>query len=233
MAQGPPGGGAAKRALDVALSSLLLVALSPLLAVTALAVFLADGRPVLFRHERVGWHGCRFRLIKFRTMISAPGGSVTVAGDPRVTRLGRILRRFKLDELPQVWNVVVGDMALVGPRPEVPSHVERLARAYRPVLELRPGITDWASLAFRDEERLLAATSADPAFYEERLLPRKLALARLYRRRRSVGLDLGLVLATACSAVGLEPAVRLLVGEWLLRRARQGLEPPRGRPVVL
>lgn len=226
MASRPPGGRVAKRVLDVAFSFLLLVVLAPLLACCALAVLLADGWPVLFLQERVGRCGRHFRLVKLRTMREAPGSSITAAGDPRVTAIGRVLRRLKLDELPQLWNVVVGEMSLVGPRPEVPEYVTRLARAYRPVLDLRPGITDWASLAFRDEERLLAVWADDPSFYVARLLPRKLALARLYGRRRSVGLDLKLVLATACAAAGLEPAARLLVGKRLLHRARAGLLPP-------
>lgn len=113
----------------------------------------------------------------------------------------------------------------LGPRPEIPSYVAALARAYRPVLELRPGVTDWASLALRDEERILAAHAGDATFYETQLLPRKLALARLYRRRRSLGLDLGLVVATAWVAVGADGAMRFLVGERFLRRARRGMLP--------
>jgi lipopolysaccharide/colanic/teichoic acid biosynthesis glycosyltransferase len=119
-------------------------------------------------------------------------------------------------------------MALVGPRPEIPAYVAKLARAYRPVLELRPGVTDWASLAFRDEEQVLAAHAGDPSFYATRLLPRKPALARLYRRRRSLGLDLCLILATACVAVGADGSMRRLVGERFLRRARRGLLPDSG-----
>src|SRR5438128_1286834 len=159
-------GGWVKRSFDVATSLVLLVLLSPLLLLCGAAVWVADGWPVLFRHERVRRYGRRFHIVKFRTMDHTGGGDLTVAGDPRVTATGRLLRRHKLDELPQLWNVLVGEMSFVGPRPEVARYVAMYARPYRTIHQLRPGITDFASLAFRDEEQLLYAHTADAGFYE-------------------------------------------------------------------
>jgi len=157
-------------------------------------------------------------------MRPGAGQQITVAGDPLVTSLGRFLRRLKLDELPQVWNVLRGDMSFVGPRPEVPEYVALYPHWFRAVLRLRPGITDWASLAFSDEERLLAVYRRTQGFYESVLLPRKIALSRLYLRRRSLGLDVRLAVATACVAVGLANVATGLAGLQLARRARRGLD---------
>jgi len=214
----------AKRCFDVVLSAVLLLALLPLLALCGLLVLLVDGPPVLYRQVRVGQFGRPFRIVKFRSMRSAPGPQLTVAGDHRVTPLGRVLRRTKLDELPQLWNVLVGEMSLVGPRPEVPGYVETQPRGFRAIRQLRPGITDWASLAFADEENLLFAHASDAGFYAQVLLPRKLALARLYQRHRSLSLDLALLGATVALALRLGAPMRRLAGSALLARARQGLE---------
>ena len=136
-----------KRCMDIALSSMVLMLLSPVLAAVALAVWLDSGSPVLFRQERVGLRFRRFQILKFRTMLVQAGGpSVTVAGDGRITRIGKFLRLTKLDELPQFWNVVRGDMSLVGPRPEVPEYVALFRERYGTVLTVRPGITDLASV---------------------------------------------------------------------------------------
>lgn len=208
-----------KRLTDVVVSTLLLVSLAPVLLGLAGAALLLQGPPVLFRQPRVGRHGRVFRIAKFRSMRVEAGSLVTITGDPRVTPLGRLLRRTKLDELPQLWNVLRGDMSLVGPRPEVPHYVARAARDYRAIARLRPGLTDWASLAFHDEERLLEAGGS--AHYTGVILPRKLALARLYQRRRSWVLDLRLLCATACLAVGWLGGMEVLAGRSLLRRARR------------
>ena len=229
MAPGWYDGG--KRVLDLVLATGLLVALSPVMVGCAFAVWWADGAPVLFRQERVGRHGRPFRIAKFRTMQAAAGSAVTAAADPRVTPLGRILRGSKLDELPQLWNVLVGEMSLVGPRPEVPRYAAGAARGFRAIAGLRPGLTDWASLALRDEERILARHAGDPHFYQEVLLPRKLALARLYQRHRSLGVDLRLIAATGCLGAGFSAAARRLAGPGLLDRARRGLGQDRGASV--
>lgn len=215
--------GAVKRGGDLLLALLLAVLLAPVAALCAGAVRWRDGAPVLFRQVRVGRGGRPFTILKFRTMSPAAGSEVTVAGDRRVTPLGRFLRRSKLDELPQLWNVLRGEMSFVGPRPEVPAFVARQARGYRAIASLRPGITDWASLAFRDEEAVLGAHPAEPEFYAERLLPRKVALARLYHQRLSFGLDVRLIAATACVATGMDGWMRHLAGRALLVRAREGI----------
>ena len=198
---------------------------APVALGSALLVLLIDGRPVLFRQERIGLGGRPFQLFKLRTMRPAAGALVTRSGDPRITPLGRLLRRAKVDELPQLWNVLAGSMSLVGPRPEVPAYVAAHPRLFAGLAQLKPGITDWASLAFRDEEALLAAHADQPDFYERVLLPRKVALARLYRRVRSRGLDLRLLAATALLLLGADRGGRAVAGAVLIARARRGLDP--------
>ena len=186
-----------KRVFDIAVSAAALVLLSPLIAALALAIAIDSGWPVLFAQERVGRHFRRFMLWKFRTMrAGASGPPITLAGDARITRAGRFLRASKLDELPQLWNVLRGDMSLVGPRPELPCYVEIFRERYAAVLELRPGMTDTASIRYRDEERALAAAADPLAEYTERVLPDKLALAEEYVRTRSFMRDLGILLGT-------------------------------------
>src|SRR6185437_14653740 len=149
-----------KRVVDVAVSVLALVLLWPLGLLIGAAVTLGDGGPAFFRQERVGRGGRTFRMWKFRTMIvgaERSGRHLTVGDDPRVTRVGAVLRRTKLDELPQLLNVLRGEMSLVGPRPEVPSYVAHFNEEQRKVLSVRPGITDPASIAFRNEEELIAS----------------------------------------------------------------------------
>ncbi len=168
-----------KRAFDFIVSLLGLILLSPLFLVIACLVRATSPGPVFFRQERVGWHGRRFRILKFRTMVNGAhrkGRLITVGGDRRVTAIGRLLRRFKLDELPQLLNVLRGEMSLVGPRPEVPEYVEAFAAEFRPILERRPGITHRAAILFRDEELLLAASDDPEAYYVQTLMPRKLQL---------------------------------------------------------
>jgi len=168
-----------KRCFDILVAAVLLPVLAPVMLVCAMAVLFGSGLPILFRQVRVGQHGRVFWIVKFRTMRAAPGADVTADGDPRVTRVGRVLRRFKLDELPQLWNVLIGEMSFVGPRPELPGYVRLHQRMYGRILDLRPGVTDWASVAYRDEEDVLLAHAREPRFYETVMLPRKLALARL------------------------------------------------------
>ena len=189
-----------KRAFDVVVAGLGLVVLAPLLAIVAALVALTSRGPVLFRQQRVGRHGKPFEMLKFRTMTNAPEGNgplVTVAGDRRITAAGRLLRATKLDELPQLWNVVCGDMSLVGPRPEVSKYVA----LYPPsvaikVLSVRPGITDEASILFRNESELLAQAADPERAYVEQILPRKLALYERYAERHSMRGDLGIIART-------------------------------------
>ncbi len=164
-----------KRLIDMVVAALGLVASSPVQAVIAAAVKADSPGPVLFRQVRVGRHGRPFEILKFRTMTAgATGAAITAAGDARVTRVGAVLRDTKLDELPQLLNVLVGQMSLVGPRPEVPHYVALWPADRRErILSVRPGITDPASIEFRDEAVLLAAQSDPERYYREVLLPRK------------------------------------------------------------
>jgi len=192
--------GPVKRVFDVAISVAALIVLAPLFLIVSVVVLLASGRPVLFTQERVGMDGRPFWLVKFRTMHreAATGLPLTGRGDPRVTRPGRFLRAAKLDELPQLWNVLRGEMSLVGPRPEVPRYVARYTVEQRRVLEVRPGLTDPASVLFRDEEALIGSVPEGQreTFYLETVLPKKLLMNLEYIDRASVPYDLALVLRT-------------------------------------
>jgi lipopolysaccharide/colanic/teichoic acid biosynthesis glycosyltransferase len=184
------------------LSAVALLLLSPFLLAIAAGIYLETGLPIFFSQCRVGCNGELFRMLKFRTMRHGASGTLlTVGGDRRVTRLGHFLRKFKLDELPQLWNIVRGEMSIVGPRPEVPEFVDLCNPMWQSVLSVRPGITDPASIAFHQEEKLLAKASDPMRFYRETLLPAKLAMNIAYLEHRSVWLDVQLVLRTAfCSA---------------------------------
>jgi lipopolysaccharide/colanic/teichoic acid biosynthesis glycosyltransferase len=188
-----------KRTLDVVGAGIGSVVLSPLLLAIGTIVRIRDGAPVLFRQERVGRDGTTFAILKFRTMSQGRPGDpeVTVAGDSRVTDIGRVLRRTKLDELPQLLNVLRGDMSLVGPRPEVPSYVADWPDdARRVVLSVRPGITDPASLEHFDEEAVLASYDDPIDAYRTVVTPRKLAMYQRYVENQSLLGDLKIVIAT-------------------------------------
>jgi lipopolysaccharide/colanic/teichoic acid biosynthesis glycosyltransferase len=189
-----------KRCLDAVAAALALVLLSPLLIAIAVLVKTSSPGPVLFRQQRVGRRFRPFWMLKFRTMVAdAPlrGGPLTRGiKDPRITSLGHWLRTTKLDELPQLWNVLVGEMSLVGPRPEVPTYVEAFHDEYQTILTIRPGITDPASLKYSNEAALLEAAADPEQEYLIRILPDKLALARQYVDRVSLAYDLQLLLRT-------------------------------------
>jgi lipopolysaccharide/colanic/teichoic acid biosynthesis glycosyltransferase len=186
-----------KRFLDLALSAIGLICLSPVFAGIAIVILLDDGRPVLFSQARVGRNGKLFRLWKFRTMRSGSQGAlITAQGDRRVARAGAKLRRLKLDELPQLLNVLKGDMSLVGPRPEVPRYVFLEAPVWQTILKVRPGITDLATLLYRDEETILSAAADPERFYIESVLPAKLRLNVGYLLSSSFRQDLRLILLT-------------------------------------
>jgi len=189
-----------KRAFDVAASAAGLVTLSPLMLGIAALVRLDSPGPAFFSQERVGKDGRLFRILKFRTMVQdAPsrGPSVTRGGDSRVTRVGRFLRRTKLDELPQLINVLKGDMSLVGPRPEVPRYVAMYTPEQRRVLSVRPGITDWASLEYVNEEEVLARYEDLERGYVEEVMPKKLALNLKYVEERGLKTDCEILVRTA------------------------------------
>lgn len=164
-----------KRLLDIGLSATGLILLGPLIALIALWVWLDSGRPVFYRGVRTGLGGRRFRIFKFRTMVPDAenlGGGTTADEDPRITRPGRLLRRFKLDELPQLFNVLLGDMSLVGPRPELTEYTDRYGPEESVILTVRPGITDYASLEFIQLGKICGSEDADRV-YESEVLPRK------------------------------------------------------------
>jgi len=187
-----------KRLFDLVLALLLLLLLSPLMVALALSVKLTSKGPVLFRQERVGKDGRQFQLMKFRSMREASQGpKVTRAGDPRVTTVGRIIRKWKLDELPQLFNVVRGDMSFVGPRPDVAEYLRHLSQPQRQILHLRPGITSSATLRYRKEEQLLSQVNEDlETFYCTKLLPDKVRTDLDYARNAGFKSDLGLLLKT-------------------------------------
>ncbi|MBX5468888.1 MAG: sugar transferase [Thermoleophilaceae bacterium] len=196
-----------KRGLDVTVSALLLLALLPALAALALLVRLDSPGPAFIRCARVGYRGRPLRMLKLRKMVAdATGAPLTSAADARFTRIGRRLAKYKLDELPQLWHVLKGEMSLVGPRPESEEFVRRHADDYYGgILEVRPGIVGLSQIAFAEESRLL--DSKDPiARYVERILPQKVRLDRMYARDLSLGLDLR-ILFWACVTVLLRRPV--------------------------
>ena len=190
----------AKRLFDLVGAALGLLLLAPLLCGIALWIKLDSRGPVFFRQQRIGRYGVPFRIHKFRTMrAEAPalGPALTIGADPRITRAGRFLRRYKFDELPQLLDVLAGTMSLVGPRPELPRYVAMYPKALRDqVLSVRPGITDPASLEYRDESALLAAAADPEREYVEVVMPAKLRSAARYVERRSLGSDVRLLVAT-------------------------------------
>ena len=191
-----------KRLFDIFISVAALPVLLPLLLLVSLAIVLDSGFPIFFSQRRVGRNFRPFRLWKFRSMRSKSSGpSITVAGDARITRLGRLLRNTKLDEIPQFWNVLCGDMSLVGPRPEVPEYVETYKERYKKILTVRPGITDLASIRFRNEEALLAKSSDPLSDYRDIILPLKLDLAETYIKSRSIFGDAKILATTAITIV--------------------------------
>jgi lipopolysaccharide/colanic/teichoic acid biosynthesis glycosyltransferase len=180
-----------------------MLLVSPVVGVAAIAVALSSGFPVLFRQERVGRGGRPFTLVKLRTMRGSSGGpQVTASGDSRVTPVGRFLRRWKLDELPELWNVLKGDMSFVGPRPEVVRYVDLESPAWQQVLGTRPGLTDPVTLRLRNEERLLAGVGVDTeTYYREVLQPHKLEGYLEYLGERSWRTDLGVIRDTFLAIV--------------------------------
>ena len=192
-----------RRLLEAAVSLTGLVILSPLLVALAILVKATSRGPVFYRGERVGLRGRLFRVWKFRSMTvdaERTGPGITADADPRVTRVGRFLRRFKLDELPQLVNVLAGDMSLVGPRPEDPRYVALYTPEQRAVLEVRPGLTSPASLRYADEERLLVGEDWEQT-YVSTILQAKLRIDLEYLRRRSLGTDMGVIASTLFAVI--------------------------------
>lgn len=207
------------RCFDIVCALAGLLLLGPALLLIALLILLFDGRPVLFRQERIGRKGKPFQLWKFRTMRTQEPGSkgplITAAGDPRITKLGRWLRRLKVDELPQLYNVLRGQMSVVGPRPEVQQYVHFEEPSWQVVLSVRPGLTDLATLAYVDEEQTLAVCEEPEVQYRETILPGKLALNVRYLRLRSRRTDLRLVVLTILYVLHLGPRDQDWIQEFL------------------
>lgn len=211
----------AKRLMDITLAGLGLLLLSPLMAAIALAIKLEDGGPAFYCGERVGQGGSHFRMLKFRSMVEEAdrtGGPLVAEDDPRVTGIGRLLRKSKLDELPQLINVLLGEMSVVGPRPEVPELVQLYSPEELAILAVRPGITDWASLYYHDEAAALARHGAEPdQAYQTVVRPSKVRLQLLYADERSFRTD--------CQILGLT-LLRVLGWERLPGRVREVAEQP-------
>lgn len=195
-----------KRLSDIFISAVGLLVLSPLFALIAMWVKFYDWGPVLYCQERVGQGGHPFRMLKFRSMVLHADriASLTVGADARITPVGRWLRRYKIDELPQLWNVLRGEMSLVGPRPEISKFVDAYSLAQKEVLRLKPGITDPSSFALYDESSLLA-TKADPErFYRDHLMGEKIRVNLDYAAKASFATDMLLIFATVGRMVGLK-----------------------------
>jgi len=193
-----------KRLFDVAFAATVLVVLGPLLLTIAVLIKFTSSGPVSYRGERVGLRGRRFRIFKFRTMVvdaDKVGGSSTTEDDPRITRVGKFLRRYKLDELPQFLNVLRGDMSVVGPRPQVAWAVELYTPEQRRLLDVRPGITDNASIKFRNEGEILRGAADPDRAYLELIAPEKIRLGLEYVNHRSFSTDMRIIAMTAVASV--------------------------------
>lgn len=194
-----------KRLIDFCLSIGGLVCLSPLFLLIAFAIKLGDGGPVFYRQVRVGRNSRPFKIWKFRTMVvqaDRSGGRLTIGRDPRITRVGGWLRRIKLDESPQLLNVLMGDMSLVGPRPEVPEYVDLYSESQREVLRFRPGVTDLASLHYYNEDDILGSVDSPEKYYREIVIPDKIRINLEYASRSSVASDFGVIAKTLLKCVG-------------------------------
>lgn len=189
-----------KRVFDLSVALVATVLLFPFLLLVSVLIWILMGRPIFFWQQRVGLNGCLFWMVKFRTMTVLRGaekGRFEPGKTSRITGLGRLMRRTKVDELPQFWNVLRGDMSLVGPRPEVPEWVAVYAEEWSVVHTIRPGITDPASICFRNEESILAQSQNPERTYRDEILPRKLQIYREYLQSRTFSGDLAIILRTA------------------------------------
>jgi len=194
--------GRLRRIAEAVLAIILLVLLSPLVGIISLAILALDGKPILYRQIRVGHMGRCFTILKFRTMVlqaDAFGSSVTTGRDPRITQIGGVLRYTKLDELPQLWNVLRGDMSLVGPRPDVPEIVAHYTPEMCRILTVPPGMTSIASLRLRDEQELLSGAENPELAYEQVVVPAKVSLAMEHVDRDSLWFDFGILIKTGWS----------------------------------
>lgn len=187
----------AKRLFDLFFASLGLFVLWPLFLIISVLILIKDGFPIFYRQERVGRFGKPFKIWKFRTMkVQNQGPQLTVAGDKRITPLGQVLRKYKLDELPQLINVLVGEMSFVGPRPEVQKYVDLYNEEQKKILKIRPGLTDLASLKYINENDFLAKSDDPEYFYVNEVMPDKLRLNLKYLEENDLILDTKIIFAT-------------------------------------
>lgn len=196
-----------KRLFDLVLVIIALPVFLPIMLMISVLIWLTDGNPIMFMQKRVGRFGRDFRIFKFRTMTSRPKdteGSFDAGNASRVTKIGKLLRKTKLDELPQLFNVLRGDMSLVGPRPEVRKWVDACPERWEQVHQIRPGITDPASIEFRNEEEILSESSDPEKMYLDVILPRKLDLYEKYVEQRSLFLDVGIILKTILAILKMD-----------------------------
>jgi lipopolysaccharide/colanic/teichoic acid biosynthesis glycosyltransferase len=186
-----------KRGFDIVLAAFALLLFSPLMFLLALIVRLDSSGPAIFRQTRVGMGFRSFHLLKFRSMVNGnTGAEITCGQEARITRVGAIIRKLKLDELPQMWNVLCGDMSFVGPRPEVPTFVAKFRSDYEEILKVRPGITDPASIRYRRESEILS-NSPDPIrYYTEVILPDKIRISKEYVRTANIWKDISVIFQT-------------------------------------
>ena len=193
----------AKRLFDITMSTFGLIVFSPIMLLVALAILITMGRPILYRAHRAGRDGTTFRMAKFRSMHAAgTEGASHHSGDddPRITRVGAFLRRTKFDELPQLTNVIIGNMSLVGPRPETPEYAARYTPEQQVILSVRPGITDYASIEFSDLGSILSGGDPDKAYFEKVWEP-KMELRMKYVRERSFWVDLKIIFRTLAAVL--------------------------------
>ncbi len=188
-----------KRLLDVLLSIIGLILFSPLFAVIAFTIYLTSRGPIFYMQERVGKNWQLFRIIKFRTMIldaEKVGPEISTHDDPRITNVGKVLRKFKLDEIPQLINVLKGDMSLIGPRPEVLKYASFYSNDYSAILKIKPGISDYASIRFKDEASLIPAVCDCESFYIREIMPQKINLYKQYLKEVSFSTDMKILFTT-------------------------------------
>jgi lipopolysaccharide/colanic/teichoic acid biosynthesis glycosyltransferase len=188
-----------KRIFDVATSIIGLIVLLPFFIIIAILIKLNDKGPIFYKQKRIGQNFKPFELLKFRTMVvnaDKIGPAVTKDGDPRITKIGKFLRKTKLDELPQLWNVIRGDMSIVGPRPEVEKHIQYYENDYKEILKVKPGITDYATIKFRNEEEILSKYDDTESAYIKYVLPEKIKLYKTYIKEISFLTDLKIIFWT-------------------------------------
>lgn len=188
-----------KRGFDFIASTIGFILISPALLIISILIKLTSEGPVLFKQKRVGRYGKKFNILKFRTMVvnaEKLGKQITVGNDSRITKIGAFLRKYKLDELPQLINVIKGDMSLIGPRPEVPKYVALYNENQRKVLDVRPGITDYASIEYRDENSILAKVNNPEEYYINVIMPHKIDLNMKYIEKNNVLIDIGIIFKT-------------------------------------